>query len=350
MALTIALDAMGGDHAPGIVLGGAEIALQHNPGLYFLLFGDESSLKKEIEKHALLQKRSEIFHAGEAVTNFTKPSQALRQAASSGMGLAIKAVAEKKAAAVVSAGNTGALMALSKMFLKTLPGVDRPAIAKIMPTQKGRSVVLDLGANAECKVEHLVQFALMGEILALYCGIYSSTKKPTIGLLNIGSEASKGLPVLQGAAEKMRDLVNFHGFVEGNDITAGTTDVVVADGFSGNIALKAIEGTAKLIKAFMKEAMESSLRGKVGYLVARSAFKKLSKRMDPRLYNGAILLGLRGIAVKSHGGTDEIGYSEAIKVAVELASQTNEQGEPLFNHDIQQSIARLQTAQHMDVA
>lgn len=350
MAITIALDAMGGDKAPRIVLAGAEIVLERHADLHFLLFGDQTALQKAICSYPLLARKSTLVHADESVTNFTKPSQAIRQAATSGMGLAIKAVAEKKAVAIVSAGNTGALMALSKIFLKTLDGVDRPAIAKVMPTRTGRSVVLDLGANAECKMEHLVQFALMGEVLAQYCGIHTQGKRPTVGLLNIGSEASKGLTVLQEASEKMTELLNFHGFVEGDDITTGTTDVVVADGFSGNIALKAIEGTARLIKSFMQEAFTRNARGKLGYLLAKPAFKELSHRMDPRLYNGAILLGLKGIAVKSHGGTDEIGYSEAIKVALELATQTDETGEPLFNRDIQNNISRLSKTTQTDVA
>lgn len=341
MTSIIALDALGGDYAPEIVLKGADIILQEKRNIHFLLFGDENLIKPHLFQYLRLRKHSEVIHAGEAVTNFTKPSAALRQAAKSGMGLAIQSVAEKRAHAVVSAGNTGALMALSKMFLKTLDGIDRPAIAKIMPTKRGKSVVLDLGANAECKVEHLVQFALMGEVLAQSCGIHEKRKKPTIGLLNIGSEESKGLAVLQQAYDQLKQLPNFHGFVEGDDITAGTTDVVVADGFSGNVALKAIEGTAKLIKHFMTEAISSSLLGKIGYLIAKPAFKSLGERIDPRLYNGAILLGLNGIAVKSHGGTDEVGYAEAIRVALELCGQTDTQGAPVFNFAIQENVRKL---------
>ncbi len=345
MTTVIALDGMGGDGAPAIVLEGAERILSGKKDIHFLIFGDEKTLKSAVEPHPLLKKNAEICHAGQAVTNFTKPSVALRQAAASGMGLAIKSVADGRASAVVSAGNTGAYMALSKMFLKTIEGVHRPAIAKIMPTALGRSVVLDLGANAECDVTNLVQFGVMGSVLAEYSGIYKQNQSPLVGLLNIGSEASKGLIQLQQTAEILEKHVNFYGFVEGNDITKGTTDVVVTDGFSGNIALKAIEGTAHLIKLFLKESLSKYTSGKIGYMIARKSFKDLAARMDPRLYNGAILLGLRGIAVKSHGGTDAIGYAEAIKVAIELATEhknpVDETATLSFNHTIEERIAKL---------
>lgn len=364
MSIIISLDVMGGDHAPHIVLKGAEHVLSScqniSGGISFILCGDEDIIRKSLPQYPLLLQSSSILHAQTVVTNTLKPSVALRQAAHSGMGLAIKEVAEGRASAVVSAGNTGAYMALSKMFLKTLPGVDRPAIAKIMPTASGRSVVLDLGANAECKVDHLVQFGIMGSVLAEYAGVYTpkdtkNDKGPSVGVLNIGSEASKGLPHLQETVDILSNHVNCYGFVEGNDITKGTTDVVVTDGFSGNVALKAIEGTAHLMKVFLKDALSPSLRGKLGYLIAKPAFKSLAVRMDPRLYNGAILLGLRGIAVKSHGGTDDIGYAEAIKVAVELASSAPQNNlfeknfvagikELSFNRTIQERLSRLSKA------
>ncbi len=348
MTVKIALDGMGGDDAPQIVLEGANQVLKTNRNVRFLIFGDEGELNKRIGFYPLLKEHSEIYHAGQAITNSTKPSLALRQAAASGMGLAIKSVAQGLASAVVSAGNTGAYMALSKMFLKTLEGVDRPAIAKIMPTAKGKSIVLDLGANAECKVEHLVQFGVMGAALAEYSGIHKEHEKPTVGLLNIGSEASKGLSQLKETAEILAQHVNFHGFIEGDDITAGTTDVVVTDGFSGNVALKAIEGTARLIKFFLTEALSSHPTGKLGYFIARKSFHTLSMRMDPRLYNGAILLGLKGIAVKSHGGTDAVGYAEAIKVALGLATDhknpLEDKTELSFNLTIQERIAQLAAA------
>lgn len=343
MTTVIALDAMGGDHAPLVVLAGAEIVLRTHSSVRFLLFGDEAVLNQALKNYPLLSRACEVIHAGEAITNFTKPSAALRQAAKSGMGLAIQAVADNRAHAVISAGNTGALMVLSKIFLKTLDGIDRPAIAKSIPTQTGKTIVLDLGANAECRAEHLVQFALMGEVLAKSCGI--GGENPTLGLLNIGSEESKGIAVLQAAFDKLKNLPNFHGFVEGDDITKGTTDVVVTDGFSGNIALKTMEGTAKLIKHFLTEAIQSSIWGKIGYLIARPAFSKLAKKIDPRLYNGAILLGLKGIAVKSHGGTDEVGFAESIRVALDLCRQTNSEGEPLFNLAIKENLKKLEDMQ-----
>lgn len=361
MNVVISLDVMGGDHAPDIVLKGAELILKTRKKsmqkVFFLLCGDQDLIQEKISSYPLVSRCSSIVHAPTMITNTLKPSAALRQAAHSGMGLAIKEVAEGRASAVVSAGNTGAYMALSKMILKTLPGVDRPAIAKIMPTTRGRSVVLDLGANAECKVDHLVQFGIMGAVLAEYAHIYTHSpddtqKGPSVGVLNIGSEASKGLPHLQHTVDILSKHVNCHGFVEGNDITKGTTDVIVTDGFSGNVALKAIEGTAYLMKSFLKDALSSRLSGKLGYLIAQSSFKDLAARMDPRLYNGAILLGLKGIAVKSHGGTDEVGYAEAIKVALDLA--VSEQKTPAethnpvaaikelsFNRTIQERIARL---------
>jgi glycerol-3-phosphate acyltransferase PlsX len=354
MTVVIALDAMGGDKAPQIVLAGADLVLAEKQSkkevfshVSFLIFGDEAILNKLIESYPLLKAHAQICHAGQAVTSTTKPSLALRQAAASGMGLAIKSVADGRASAVVSAGNTGAYMALSKMFLKTLDGVDRPAIAKIMPTRRGKSIVLDLGANAECSVSNLVQFGVMGSVLAEYSGVHEKGAQPTIGLLNIGSEASKGLPHLQETADILQKHVNFYGFVEGNDITAGTT-VVVTDGFSGNVALKAIEGTAHLIKHFLKEALSRYLSGKIGYLIAKKSFAALAKRMDPRMYNGAILLGLKGIAVKSHGGTDAVGYAEAIKVALDLASNHHNplegNTELSFNRTIQERIAQLKTS------
>lgn len=339
MTTIIALDAMGGDHAPRVVLEGAEIILRTYRCVRFLIFGDKPLIESCLSHYPLLLQASEVIHAGETITNFTKPSAALRHAAKSGMGLAIQSVKEKRACAVVSAGNTGALMVLSKIFLGTLEGIDRPAIAKLMPTMKGKSVVLDLGANAECRADHLVQFALMGELLAQFCKIHKDKNtRPTLGLLNIGSEDSKGLPVLQQTFERLKILPNFHGFVEGDDIGKGTTDVVVTDGFSGNIALKSMEGTAKLMQHFMHEALSSSFLGKLGALIARPSFVALKKKMDPRRYNGAILLGLKGIVIKSHGGTDGLGYGEAIRVALDLSSQADSSGEPLFNQAI---VARL---------
>lgn len=319
MKITIALDAMGGDVGPKVVVKGAALALSsYKEGeLQFLLFGDKNLILAELENFPHLKAHVEVIHSDVIITNETKPSAAVRTGRKSNLGLAIDAVAKNQANAVVSAGNTGAYMALSKVLLKTLEGIARPAIPAILPTLKGKTVVLDLGANIECSSENLVQFALMGEAFSKEI---LNLDYPSIGLLNVGSEDLKGSPTIQKAAQFLKSLkdLNFRGFVEGNDITAGVTDVVVTDGFSGNIALKSIEGTALLIKRFLEEALSKSWFGKIGYFIARSCFKELSHRIDPRLYNGAVFLGLRHIAVKSHGGTDEVGFANAIQVALQM--------------------------------
>jgi phosphate acyltransferase len=236
------------------------------------------------------------------------------------MQLAINAVRDGEAAGVVSAGNTGALMAMAKLTLRTLPGIDRPAIAAIFPTIRGESVMLDLGANVECDAENLVQFAIMGEVFAR---TVLGTVNPSFGLLNVGSEEMKGHAEIQQAAAYLRQMgesFNFHGFVEGDDIAAGTTDVVVSDGFTGNIALKTTEGTARLIKGFLGDAFRSSLSARLGFILARRGLRKMRDRIDPRRYNGAVFLGLTGIVVKSHGGTDAFGFANAIGVAVDMAA------------------------------
>src|SRR5258707_11102964 len=234
------------------------------------------------------------------------------------MRLAIDAVADGRADGVVSAGNTGALMAIAKFALKTLPGIDRPAIATIVPTRRGESVMLDLGANIECDAENLVQFALMGDAFArTVLGLV----QPTVGLLNVGSEDLKGNDAVRAAAAKLRSPggpVKFHGFIEGNDIAAGTVDVVVTDGFTGNIAVKTAEGTARMFGEFMRAAFKHSVLARIGYLFAADALKKMRQRIDPRRYNGAMLLGLNGIAVKSHGGADALGFANAIGVPVDM--------------------------------
>ncbi|MDD3370359.1 MAG: phosphate acyltransferase PlsX [Alphaproteobacteria bacterium] len=318
--LVLALDAMGGDDAPGIVIDGAAIARERYPDLRFIFFGDELKIAALLAERSELKDCSELRHTADVVTADMKPSHALRQGRDSSMRLAINAVKTGEACCVVSAGNTGALMAMAKFVLKTLPGIDRPAIATLIPSQKGETVMLDLGANIECDAENLVQFALMG---AIFCRTVLGRKDPSIGLLNIGTEELKGHDEVRIAASILRDRPipgHLFGFVEGNDITAGTTDVVVTDGFSGNIALKSIEGTAKLISHFLRETIASSLLAKLGYLLALGAFKKLKKRVDPRRYNGAMFLGLQGVCVKSHGGTDAEGFANAIGVARDLVA------------------------------
>ncbi len=317
-SITIALDAMGGDRAPAMVLRGADIALERHPGAQFLLFGDEAQIAPLLAKLPRLSNAITLHHTDEAVADDAKPSQALRSGRRSSMRLAIDAVADGRADCVVSAGNTGALMAIAKFVLKTLPGIHRPAIATMFPTRRGESVMLDLGANIECDAENLVQFALMGDVFAR---TVLGLTQPTVGLLNVGSEDLKGNDAVRSAGARLRGgmtPIRFYGFVEGDDIAAGTVDVIVTDGFTGNVTLKAIEGVAKLFSESLRASFRYSLSARIGYLFARGALKKLAARLDPRRYNGAMFLGLAGIAVKSHGSTDAFGFANAIGVAVDL--------------------------------
>jgi phosphate acyltransferase len=317
-SITIAVDAMGGDRAPAIVLKGAEIALQRFPNLNFLLFGAEDKVRPLLSRLPNLSKAAMLHHTSEIVPADAKPSLALRTARHSSMRLAVDAVAEGNADGMVSAGNTGALMAMAKFMLKTLPGIERPAIASLFPTASGETVVLDLGANIECDAANLVQFALMGDVFArTVLGLTA----PSVALLNVGAEDLKGNDVVRGAAAELRAglvPIHFYGFVEGDDIPRGTVDVVVTDGFTGNVALKMAEGTAKLFGEFLQSAFRHSFLARIGYLFARGALNKLRMRLDPRRYNGAIFLGLAGIAVKSHGSTDALGFANAIGVAVDM--------------------------------
>ena len=317
-SVAIALDAMGGDHAPGMVIKGANIARQRFPQVRFLLFGNETRIKPLLRKLPHLAKVSSIHHTELVVAADDKLAVALRRRGSS-MHMACEAVEAGEAAAVVSAGNTGAFMAIAKLVMRTLPGIHRPAIAGYFPTLRSESVMLDLGANVECDATNLVEFAIMGNVFArTVLGVLH----PTVGLLNVGSEEMKGHEALREASAMLRNMPMpgaFHGFVEGDDIAKGTVDVIVADGFTGNVALKTIEGTAKLYSGFLRETFRSSLLARLGYLLARPALNSLRTRVDPRRYNGAIFLGLNGIAVKSHGGTDAIGFANAIGVAVDMA-------------------------------
>jgi len=309
---------MGGDRAPAIVLKGAEIALQRFPNVDFLLFGAEDRVRPLLARLPNLSRTARLCHTSEMVPADAKPSLALRTARRSSMRLALDAVAEGRADGMVSAGNTGALMAMAKFVLKTLPGIERPAIASLFPTGVGETVVLDLGANVECDAANLVQFALMGDVFAR---TVLGLPAPSVALLNVGAEDLKGNAAVRSAAAELRTglvPVQFYGFVEGDDIPRGTVDVVVTDGFTGNVALKMAEGTARLFGDFLESAFRHSLLARIGYLFARGALKKLRLRLDPRRYNGAIFLGLAGIAVKSHGSTDALGFANAIGVAVDM--------------------------------
>jgi glycerol-3-phosphate acyltransferase PlsX len=330
----IALDAMGGDHAPQSVVAGAALARERHPQVKFIFFGDELRIKPLLDRYPALIPASEIRHTADLIPGDMKPSVALRQGRQSSMRLAINAVAAGEAGSVISAGNTGALLAIAKFVLKTLPGIDRPAIASLIPTKTGESVMLDLGINVECDAENLVQFALMG---AIFCRVALGITNPSIGLLNIGTEEVKGHDEVRAAAAILRERTGFpgtfYGFVEGNDIPLGTVDVVVTDGFSGNIALKTLEGAAQLVTWFTRQAFVSSPLAKIGYLLASGAMKKLKLRVDPRRYNGAMLLGLQGVCVKSHGSADPESFANAIGVGYDLIDRK-------FNARISEEIAR----------
>lgn len=318
--LVIALDGMGGDYAPACVVEGAALALKHYPGLTFIIYGNEGEIRPVLSRYPRLAEAVTLVHTDIVVASDAKPSVALRQARGSSMRLAIDAVKEGKAAGMVSAGNTGALMAMAKIVFGTLPGITRPAIASLFPSMNGQIVLLDLGANVECDATNLFQFAIMGDAFAR---AVLGVQEPKIGLLNVGSEEVKGHEAVKAASIMLKESnvsLNFHGFVEGNDIAEGTTHVVVTDGFTGNIALKTAEGTARICRDLVKTAFNEGLLSKLGGLLARSSLKRVFKKMDPRMHNGAMFLGLNGIAVKSHGNADGIGFSNAISVAVELAA------------------------------
>ena len=315
--ITLALDAMGGDNAPYSVVEGAQIAFARHPNLRFMFFGKQEKIQPLLDQHPALKAQSEIVHTEDYVASDAKPSVALRQGSKSSMRLAIDAVKHGKADGIVSAGNTGALMAMSKVVLRMLPKIDRPAICATLPTVKGRLVMLDMGANVECDAKTLCQFAVMGDAFArTVLGIAS----PSIGILNIGEEEIKGHGMLRDAYAHLKSIpsLNFHGFVEGTDIGKGTVDVVVTDGFTGNVALKTLEGTAKFITTKLKAAFRSNIFGKIGYIVARPALKSFQRSMDPREHNGGVFIGLNGITVKSHGNADGVAFSVAIKMAYEL--------------------------------
>ena len=341
--LILSIDAMGGDNAPAMVVEGMEMSLDKHPGTRFLLFGDEPRLTPLLEQHTKVAAVTEIRHTPDAVKNADKAAQALRSGRNSSMRLAINAVKDGEAAGIVSAGNTGALMAMAKFVLRTLPGIDRPALATYFPTKTGQSLMLDLGANIECDAENLVQFAVMGEVFARQV---RGLEYPSVGILNVGAEDLKGKQSVKEAATILQDTdlpIKFHGFIEGDDIAAGTVDVIVTDGFTGNIALKTAEGTAKLFGGFLKDALKSSVISSIGALLARPALNQLKMRMDPRRYNGAMLLGLNGICVKSHGGMDGLAFSNAIGVTADLVTTS-------VNESIKADYARLHEGEPHELA
>jgi len=312
---TIALDAMGGDHGPVVIIPAALNALKKHSDLKLILVGDQAQLMAALQQQGGdVGERLMIQHASEQVAMDESPSLALRGKKDSSMRVAINLVKEGVAAACVSAGNTGALMATARFVLKTLPGVDRPAIISVLPTMKGHTHMLDLGANVDSTAEHLFQFALMGSVLT---SAVDNIERPTVGLLNIGTEEMKGNERVKEAAQLLQaSNINYVGFVEGDDIFKGTVDVVVCDGFVGNVALKTCEGVAKMISHKMKEEFMRSSLTKLAAICAKPVLNALRAKIDPRNYNGASFVGLNGIVVKSHGGADELSFETAIREAI----------------------------------
>lgn len=319
--VTIALDVMGGDQGPEVAIPGANLALVRHPDLSFVLVGDKAAIAPYLEKFPKLAERSQVVHTDVAIAMDEKPSQALRKGRwKSGMWLAIEQVRDGKADAVVSAGNTGALMAMAKFCLKTLPGIERPAIAAIWPTVEAECIVLDVGANVGADAQQLEDFAMMGAAMAR---ALFSLERPTVGLLNIGVEEVKGLEEIRQASAVLRQAdtpFDYHGFVEGEHIGQGVVDVVVTEGFTGNIALKTAEGTAKQIASYLRAAMNRSTIARIGAFLAQGAFAALKDKMDPRNSNGGVFLGLNGIVIKSHGGTDTTGFASAIDLGYDMAT------------------------------
>jgi phosphate acyltransferase len=316
----IALDAMGGDIGASVVVPGADLSLLRHPDMEFVLFGDRKVIEPLLDAHPRFKAATRFVHTDVAVRMDAKPSQALRSGRwKSSMWLAIDAVKKGEADAAVSAGNTGALMAMAKFNLRTMAGIDRPAIAALWPTLRGESIVLDVGASIGADAAHLVELAVMGSAMAR---VLFDLERPTVGLLNIGVEEVKGLEAVREAGQILRGAklanLEYIGFVEGTDIGEGTVDVVVTEGFAGNIALKAAEGTARQLAQYLKAAMSRTWRARLGYLLARQAFEVLRDKMDPSKVNGGVFLGLNGIVIKSHGGADSEGFAAAVDVGYDM--------------------------------
>jgi phosphate acyltransferase len=331
----IAIDAMGGDSGPSATIAGASRALRKNPALQFTFYGDEQRVRDELEAHSNMRLGMTVVHSPEAIESSEKPSQAIRRARTTSMGMAINAVKEGRADAALSGGNTGALMAMSKLALRTMPGIDRPALAALLPTLGDTDVImLDLGANTECDAQNLVQFAVMG---AAYARCVLAIARPRVKLLNIGTEELKGTDELKAAAALLREAdylpLSFDGFTEGDQLSRGQVDVVVTDGFSGNIALKTAEGTARFVTDLLRRAFTSSLRSKAGFALSRPALNLLKVHLDPNNHNGAVFLGLNGLVVKSHGSATPKGVANAINVTARLVRNdiTRKIGEDLDN-------------------
>lgn len=319
----LAIDVMGGDEGLAVMLRGVALARRRWPGLTFDLVGDGSRIESALELHPNLRANSEIVHAEDVIGGNDKPGQAIRRARTTSMGIAIDRVKQGNAGAAVSAGNTGALMAMAKLALRTMPGIDRPALAALLPSLGETDfVMLDLGANTECEARNLVEFAVMG---AAYSRIALGVECPRVSLLNIGTEDLKGTDEIRDAAAILRESDHLHlafnGFIEGDKISRGETDVVVCDGFSGNIALKTMEGTARFVTDLLRRAFTSSLRSKFGFLISKPATELMRHHLDPNNHNGAVFLGLNGVVVKSHGSATDYGVANAIGVAAKLVAE-----------------------------
>jgi glycerol-3-phosphate acyltransferase PlsX len=333
----ISIDGMGGDRAPGVVIDGLEAFAKARPEFDFLLHGDEAKLKALLASCPVASARTTIRHAERAIAMDAKPAEAMRRGKGSSMWNTIEAVKKGEAVAAVSAGNTGALMAMAKLILRTIEGVHRPALVCTWPTLTGVCAVLDVGADIVADAEQLVEFAIMGQAFAR---ALHHKPSPTIGLLNIGSEDLKGHEEIREAARLIRSSnldMKFHGFVEGNDISFGAVDVVVTDGFTGNVALKTAEGMAKMIYQLLRTSLAANTRSKIGAAIAMPALKKFGERLDPKKANGAVFLGLNGIVVKSHGGTDGPGFETAITVAADM-------GASRFKDELTEQLGKLMTA------
>jgi glycerol-3-phosphate acyltransferase PlsX len=316
----IALDAMGGDHGASVVLPGADISLTRHPDIDFLLFGDRAVIEPLLDKLPRLKARAQVVHTDVAIRMDDKPSQALRHGRwKSSMWLTLDAVKRGAADVAVSAGNTGALMAMARFSLRMIEGIGRPALAAIWPTMRGESVVLDVGASIGADEEHLINLAAMGSAMAR---VLFDVERPSVGLLNVGVEEIKGLEAVREAGRILREghfpHFAYHGFVEGDDIGKGTVDVVITEGFAGNIALKTAEGTARQLGQYLRAAMNRTWMARLGYLLARQAFRTLRDKMDPRKANGAVFLGLNGIVIKSHGGADAEGFANAVDIGYDM--------------------------------
>ncbi len=331
----IAIDAMGGDSGPAAMIAGAARAVRNDPELQFIIYGDEQLVSAELDRYGNVRASLTVVHSPESIAASEKPSQAIRRARTTSMGMAINAVKEGKADAALSAGNTGAMMAMAKLALRTMPGIDRPALAALLPTLGETDVImLDLGANTECDAQNLVQFSVMG---AAYSRTVLGISRPRVKLLNIGTEELKGTDELKEAAGLLRDAdylpFKFDGFTEGDQLSRGTVDVVVTDGFSGNIALKTAEGTARFVTDLLRRAFKSSLRSKAGFALSKPALNLLKVHLDPNNHNGAVFLGLNGLVIKSHGSANPKGVANAIGVAASMVRNdiTRKIGEDLDN-------------------